>query len=290
MKKGKKVVVQDFNLINARYKLTTNEIKFIMTALSQVNSIEDEILKDYEIKVSDFENMTDSEQNITRLKQFSKKLMMKPLELPASDGWLVVNWFSDIEYVHSESKFLVRFSEKLKPYLLNIKKRFVAYDLKNILALSSGYSIRIYQLLKEYEKFGKRTFELEELQDILSVPSSFKAYGNFNEKVLKVAVKDLFEHSDIYFDIEEIKEGRKVIKLVFRIHKRAKKEITKPIEKPKDYSHLLGINCEVLGVFCDHLQLVTPLNDGSLNCKFSNGKQFVFKNEKNLLSYKVIDS
>ena len=214
--KNRNIVKQDYQLVNARYKLNTSEIKFIMTAIAQINA-DDEEFQEYEIKVSELEQKLQAEQNETRLKKFAKKLLSKPLEIPTQDGWIVANWFADIEYVRGQAKFKVTISEKLKPYLLELKKRFVKYNLKYILPLTSNYSIRIYQLLKEYEKLQKRTFTVAELQELLQVTKSLKRYSQFKQKVLKVAEKELIENCDIFFEFEEIKQQRKVNEILFRI-------------------------------------------------------------------------
>ncbi len=214
--KNRNIVKQDYHLLNARYKLNTSEIKFIMTAIAQIDA-DDKEFQEYEIKVSELEQKLQAEQNETRLKQFAKRLMSKPLEIPTNDGWIVVNWFSKIEYKRGQAKFLVRIDKDLKPYLLELKKRFVKYNLKYILPLTSNYSIRIYQLLKEYEKLTKRTFTVQELQDLLQVPKSLKVYADFKRKVLKVAERELIENCDIFFEYEEIKKGRKVNEILFRI-------------------------------------------------------------------------
>jgi plasmid replication initiation protein len=285
-------VSQDFPLVNAKYKLNSNEMKFILTAMTQIDSVQDEVLKDYEIKVSDLEQKLQAGQNETRLKQFAKKLMSKPLEVPTADGWIIANWFSDIEYVRGQAKFKVRFSEKLKPYLLQLKERFVAYNLKYILLLTSTYSVRIYQLLKEYEKLTKRYFEVEELMELLQVPKSYRSYTNFNAKVLKVAERELRDHTDIYFTLEEEKEGRKVSRLIFRIHKNTHKQEAErarliDAEAPKDYTNLYGMNCKIKGNICEHLLVVTPLADGSINCSFRSGENYHFESVKALLKTKI---
>ena len=283
-------VSQDFPLVNAKYKLNTSEMKFILTAIAQIDSVQDEVLKEYEIKVSDLEHKLQTEQNTTRLKQFAKKLMSKPLEVPTEDGWIVFNWFSKIQYINKEAKFKVRIEEDLKPYLLQLKERFVAYNLKYILPLTSTYSVRIYQLLKEYEKLTKRYFEVDELMELLQVPKSYK-YADFKRKVLQVAEKELLEHTDIYFTIEEEKEGRKVSRLIFRIHKNThKKEVEEArlfdSQAPQDYSNLYGMNCKINGKICEHLLVVTPLADGSINCSFRSGESYHFENVKTLLKMK----
>ena len=214
--KDRNIVKQDYHLVNAKYKLNTSEIKFIMTVLAQIDS-DDKDFNTYEIKISELESKLQTEQNETRLKQFAKKLMSKPLEVPTNDGWIVFNWFSKIQYVRGHSKFIVRIDKDLKPYLLELKERFVKYNLGYILNLTSNYSIRIYQLLKEYEKLTRRTFTVLELQELLQVPPSLKIYNRFKEKVLQIAEKELIENCDIFFEFEEIKEGRKVNELLFRI-------------------------------------------------------------------------
>jgi len=229
---NRQIVKQDYKLINAKYKLNTSEIKFIMTVLAQIN-MNDEEFNLYEIKVSELEEKLQSEQNETRLKQFAKQLMSKPFEISISSGWIVFNWFSKIQYVKGEAKFIVRIDEDLKPYLIDLKKQFVQYNLKYILPLGSNYSIRIYQLLKQYELIQTRTFNLEDLQDILQVPKSYKIYNRFKEKVLQVAQKELQEHTDIEFEFKEIKRGKKVDEILFKI-KKTDKNITKTTRYIKD--------------------------------------------------------
>lgn len=215
--KNRNIVKQDYQLVNAKYKLTTAEIRFVMVALTQLEN-DDTEFTEYEIKVSELEEKLQAEQNETRLKQFAKKLLSKPLEVPTEDGFIIANWFADIEYIKGQAKFKVSFSKKLKPYLLELKKRYVSYNLKNILPLTSSYSVRIYQMLKEYEKLKIRYIKVDELMDILQVPKSYKLYSKFKQGILQVAEKELAEHTDICFTFEEEKEGRKVDKLILRIY------------------------------------------------------------------------
>ena len=287
-------VTQDFTLVNAKYKLTPMEMKFILNAISHLDSKNDVILQEYEIKVSELEQkMQIGEGQHTRLKQFAKRIMSKPLVIDGANGdYEIYNWFSRVKYINNEAKFLVRFEEGLKPYLLQLKERFVSYNLKYILPLTSTYSVRIYQLLKEYEKLTKRYFEVEELMDILQVPKSYRSYTNFNAKVLKVAEKELLEHTDIYFTLEEEKAGRKVSRLIFRIYKNTHKKEAEEArlfdsQAPKDYTNLYGMNCKIKGKICEHLLVITPLADGSINCSFRSGENYHFENVKALLKMKI---
>jgi len=222
---NRQIVKQDYKLVNAKYDLNLNEIKIILNAISEINA-GDSSFKTYKIKLSDLSQELQNQSllnNHTRIKKFCEDLMKKPLYIPESGkNFLVVNWFQSIRYLHNEGSFEYRISEELKPYLLELKERFVQYSLRYILPLKSTYSIRIYQLLKEYEKLKERIFKLEELYDILQVPKSIKRYDNFKRKVLQVAERELKEHCDIYFEFEEIKKGRKVSEILFKIKKNEK--------------------------------------------------------------------
>ena len=128
--------------------------------------------------------------------------------------------------------------------------------------------------------------------ELLQVPKSLKRYSQFKQKVLQVAEKELKEHCDIYFTLEEEKEGRKVARLIFRIHKNNHKEATEQARlfdaaAPKDYTNLYGMNCKVKGNICEHLLVVTPLADGSINCSFRSGENYHFESVKDLLNLKI---
>ena len=282
-------VNQDYQLVNAKYKLNTSEIKFILCAISQIDSIRDEVLKDYEIKISELEQTLQAEQHETRLKQFAKKIMSKPLEVPTADGWLIANWFSDVEYIRGQAKFIVRFSEKLKPYLLDLKERFVSYNLKYILPLTSTYSVRIYQLLKEYEKLQVRYFDVDELQELLQVPKSYKRYDNFKRKILQVAEKELKEHTDIHFTLEEEKTGRKVTRLLFKIHPNINNKSTNaPVLFNAEESPLnqyVGKNVMYKKCFYDKIIEIIPFTDGSIKVTFENGLRPTGSVEKPIIRF-----
>ena len=63
-----------------------------------------------------------------------------------------VNFFQSISPVHNEKgdvclEFL--FSEKLKPFLLELKE-YVSIDYQEVLMLNSGFSIRMYQIFRAH--------------------------------------------------------------------------------------------------------------------------------------------
>jgi len=210
---------QSHIIVNARYALSRSEIDVILTLLTAIKK-EDKDFKDYVFTISELESKTNRKWNSKQLKETVKKLMSKPLELPIEHekDWEIVNWFSYFKYSHT-GLITCRFDKRLKPYLIELAGTRILADFRHLLPMNSSYSKRMYLLLKEYDKIGMRTFNVEELQAILKVPKSLKTYSNFNLKVLKRAENDINKFTDIEVVFTEKKRGRKVIEITYTIKK-----------------------------------------------------------------------
>jgi len=212
---NRQIARQDYQLVNSRYKLTANETKLILNAISEIQ-MHDEAFHPYRIRVTDISEELGRKQNHSRLKEFCEGIFKKPVHIPKErGGWLICNWFSSIEYLAGSGEIQYKISDELKPYLLDLKQRFVKTNLRHILPMTSEYAIRIYQLIKERQKLGERSFDLAELQDQLQVPKSLHVYADFKRKVLNVARKQINQYTDLEItEIREIKRGRKVVEIV----------------------------------------------------------------------------
>jgi len=258
-------------------------MKFVLCALAQIK-MEDTDFNLYSVDINILEQKLQAEQNETRLKAFAKKLMSKPFEVQTERGWAVFNWFSKLEYIRGEKRFEIRIDDHLKPYLLELKANFTQVNLKYILPLDSQYSIRIYQLLKDREKLTRWLVPVDELQDILQVPKSLLRYSQFKQKILQVAERELIENCDIFFEMEEIKSGRKVTEILFRIKN------NKPFleaKAPKLFEDNLGVFDDYIGeklitkTGIKKIAVVTKFSD-YLSISFDDGSEAKVDNIANL--------
>ena len=112
-----------------------------------------------------------------------------------------------------------KFNDDLKPHLLELKKRFLRYDMQNIVGLQSVHSVRMFEILKSYEYLGRVSFEVEFLKTVLELGEKYKLYADFRRYVLDKAREDLNKYCDICFDYQEIKKSRKVNEIIFTIRK-----------------------------------------------------------------------
>ncbi|MBF0518521.1 MAG: replication initiation protein [Nitrospirae bacterium] len=249
---NKKDLVTKANEINeAHYRLSVYEQKLLLTMISMIEP-SDEDFKEYKIKISDFAKLLDIDVKhgnvYEKVKYVANELRKRELNLYDSetDSYLNVGWLSSSKYFFGKGYVELEFSPKLKPYLLGLKESFLSYRLRNVIQLKSAYSIRIYELLKQYERIGKRVFKIDSLKKILGLKEDeYPLYANFKQKVLSVAQKELKANTDISFEIKEIKTIRRVTEIEFLIIKNEKvirdgkqvlvESIEKAIFKLEDY-------------------------------------------------------
>ncbi len=228
------IVKKAQQLVTARYNLTTMEIKIIATLISMIR-VSDTEFQEYVFRVADWKN----EQELKRkdlgkaFKAICIDLMKKPISIRNGEDWLIVNWVSSARYVKKQGVVKFKISDELKPYLLELKKNFLTYDIKNILPIRSAYSIRMYELLKDWWSRGSRYQKSETVIKIidilwliktLQVPESYQ-YNDIKRRILQKSVTDLKKWTDINFRFEEIKTGHTVTHIKFLIRQNQKNDI-----------------------------------------------------------------
>lgn len=213
------MVVKSNTLVEASYRLSTQEQKVILSLAAKIKT-QDEDFKNYTFSVKEFADITGAriDSKYHEIKNLTSRLLRRVFTINEADGPLQLSWLSAAKYFDGEGIITLRFDPGLKPYLLQLKDCFTKINLSVALRLKSSFSIRIYELLKQYESIGSRSFMLSELKTMLGIADSqYKLYGHLKSKVLKVAQDELAAKTDLTFDYEEIKVGRSVGKIRFTI-------------------------------------------------------------------------
>jgi plasmid replication initiation protein len=233
-------------LINSKYNLSKTEQKLILLVVSKVDK-DDEDFKPYLLQVKDVLDLLEAgDKHYEYIKSSFKGLLSKPLSITLDNGNLLIcNWLSSAECEKYGGYVEVCFDPKLKPFLLKLKECFTRYELKNILQFSGQYSIRIYEMLKQFEKTKIRLIDLDDLKNILYIPSSY-SLNKVKSRILAPAKSEINEFSDIIFhyDIKKIKKGRYQVKFIIksrdedpeRVHRIATETINK-MRRVKNQPH-----------------------------------------------------
>ncbi|EJF55233.1 protein involved in initiation of plasmid replication [Saprospira grandis DSM 2844] len=220
-------------LIEASYRFSVWEDRIFLLTLSQIQA-EDDDFKIYKIYVKDlareyglatksvYENVREAVSSLQR------KTISIPFRFDEGQGKLTTSFFTSFgELDQSDfSHVLVELHPKLKPYLLQLKERFTQYNISFLVRMQSHYSKRIYKLLKQYHPLSKRRISIQQLKQILQIePEEYKRYFDFKRRVILKAQEDLAEYTDLKFEFEEERKGRKVQAILFTIDTNEKNEI-----------------------------------------------------------------
>jgi len=228
IEKDKNNIVKKHNELvrNARYSLNELSIKVVSSLISMIKTSDTEF-QEYHLSVKDFQDLTGAKNLYKNIDKTTTELMSNPFIINNEK----FNWCSYAKYKEGQGFLILEISPKLRPYLLELKKDFLQYNIKDILSLKSSYVIRLYELImqewQQYKKYNSNeksfSFELdlEELRELLEVPKSYQ-YVHFRERIIDKAKAQFKEKTNIKFDYEEIKLGRKVVKLLVEIKENIK--------------------------------------------------------------------
>lgn len=210
---GHHLVTKSNTLIEARHCLSVIEQRIIALVASKI-SPDDEDFHPSRFQVSELMQLVSDQKagaSYDRVEKAAKGLLKRPFALKTETSTVWMNWVSSVEYYESDGIVEIAFDPKLKPFLLQLKGRFTSHSLASVIRLQSRYSVRLYELLKQYESIGKRSFELPELREYLALEKhEYKRWQDFRRWVLAPALKELPAKTDIAFSYTTRKKGRKV--------------------------------------------------------------------------------
>jgi len=211
---NRNIVKTSHELNHFRGGYTPLELDFIYAFISTIKK-EDEELKDYSLTLKELEAKLDKRLQLSKIEYIFDSLVTKSFKVNNEKELTVYSFFSMLQYKKETKTLTVSFNEKLKPHLLQLQT-YAMGNLKYILQFRGEYSKRIYMLLSQWRRAGEVTYTVKELREMLAIPESYK-YSNFKQKALLKAQLELKKKANFYFEIEEIKEGRKVDKIKFKL-------------------------------------------------------------------------
>ena len=264
--------------------MTLQELRFFCVYLSKINA-RDVSTRCVRFSLSDFRDIMGlGKLNVNYLKKVTNNLLRKIVNLPNADGGYTgfpifggVRIFKDaLEQWNVE----IDASDYALPYLFDISSGYVSYRLYNVLSLKSAYQIRLYELLKKYEKIGVFEVSISDLRDYLSIGiDQYSRFENFKVRVLNDCKIALADNTDIFFDYECGRRGGrgKWLTIVFHIFNnnnnnnekgKAKEPERKPEHKPVVTGSLRqDVSAPDIDVLCDMLSAKVSNNNKELLMK-----------------------
>lgn len=207
--------------------MTLQELRFFSIYLSRINP-KDTTTRTVRFAIVDFQAIMELGRiNIDYMKQVTNGLLCKVVNVPTERGGYTGfqlfkrcrvdlddnnEWFVEID-AHDDAL----------PLLFEFKEKYFSYHLWNALRLKSSNQLRMYEILKQYERVGSRVLAVKELRSLLGITKEeYKAYKDFRVRVLDACQQALAENTDIKFTYEPYGkrgQGGKILFLKFYIRK-----------------------------------------------------------------------
>lgn len=213
-------MVKDNELIrNAKYDLTLQQQKFLLYCISLIDQ-SDPPDKRFEVSIKDACSMFGLEQvgaNYKRLRDSIEAVASARVWVRETTKWVLLTWIEHI-MIHINTQIIsFQFDPGMRPYLFELKRNFTVYELRDVVKMTSKYSIRLYELLKSYLYLGECDIDITSLKERLMCEKQYTEYKNFRRKVLDVAVDDINYCTTLSVSYKPIRFMRKIIKLHFSI-------------------------------------------------------------------------
>ena len=224
-------IIEKRNVLNEirASNLTLQELRFFSIYLSKINP-RDENTRSVKFPFADFKKIMDfGKLNIQQLKNSANSILGKkvfiPLESGGFEGIVLFDKCKVDKNSNGEWFVEISASNAAMPLMFDFKERYFRYELWNALRLRSPNQIRMYEILKQYEKLGKRELSVKDLRELLGISdteySSRTGWSDFKKGVLDSCQKALKEITDISYTYERGKTGAggKWLTIIFHISK-----------------------------------------------------------------------
>lgn len=221
------VVVKANRMIqNYKYTLTKQELRIVNFIISNINSPKyDETLNSMEFQISEFYKLLGMEhaggKDYLRLQAILQGLSNKSSDyIDFGEYETIVRWIDKPKFNKNSGTVTLKLDDDLKPFLLQATG-VVSAKLKYYFEMDSKYSMRLYELLRSWDGYSEKKFEVDELKILIDARnSSYKNFAKFRQAVLDIAVDEINLVTDLSVSYEPITRGRKVIEVKFYIAKK----------------------------------------------------------------------
>jgi plasmid replication initiation protein len=229
-------IVKSNAIINAHYKLTLAESRLLLACISQIDSTTNRDANvPFVIHVSEIHDLVKHEtaDNLYRdLKEAVRRLFDRYIIVTTAEKTTKTRWISEQAiYNTGEGKVELRFTPEVLEYLSGLQGSFTQYKLQYVAKFTNVYSVRIYELLAQWQGRGSREIGVDELREKLQLGNQYPNTYDFKRHVVDRAVADINKHSNLTVEYGQRKSGRSVVAFQFKFKQKDAAQNSKRLSK-----------------------------------------------------------
>ncbi|MFP4229418.1 MAG: replication initiation protein [Salinivenus sp.] len=220
---GGKVVAKANDLVRARHTFSTMEQRIFVAMVAQLDQ-EAESFSLQSVPVRDVSTEGNESDLYRRIDEITDRLLDRVVEIRTEDeqgqeeGFVKYNVFSRCQYDRGSGVVQAKFTEDMRPFLLQLKEKFTLYLITVFLRLRSKYSTQIYELLKMRQGLRRHRMSVEAFRRTLALEDKYPRFSSVKRRVIEQARTELKEKADIYFTYDVRREGNVPTTIDFYIH------------------------------------------------------------------------
>lgn len=210
-------------LATANKTVTSSEYKIYDTLLQRCQITKDEHWRKAEISRDELKNIIKSNDNSTieELKKMLEKFMSVKIRFKLGRKHYGATLLADYIYDEDTDTFTCSMSENVYMALMHYTEfGYSPIDIKLVKRAKGFYTQKIYQLLRMWSRHNKKItkdFTIDQIKEVCDIRegTSYDLYKAFKNRVILPAIKEINEKLNMEVSFNEIKSGRRVIKIEF---------------------------------------------------------------------------
>lgn len=209
-------VTKSNTLITASYRLTLNEQRLILSAISKLDPRRP-MPKKVSVSAVDYSDIygVQLRHAYEQMKVAADELYERDIKTFDGSGMERKRWVDRAKYLDGEGRVELSFTIHVMPYLTMLYSKVTSYDLRRVACLDSSHSFRLFEMLMQFRKTGWAYIEVEALRVALGLSDAYQRFNNLRQRVIDPAVEELKTKSNLDVSYELRREGRKVIAIKF---------------------------------------------------------------------------
>lgn len=249
----KRQLAQHNNLIRANLHFSPIESRIFTLMLAATNK-DDTDVKSIQIHIddifgkkkrggSDYEALVEAVNDL-----FGKSINLLKIDTDGGKGkkndFHKIRLVQEMKFEEGTGYVTGMFSEKVRDYVIHLRKEFAMAELENLMKMKKPYSQRCYWLMKSFQSLGGVELELKDFKkkigviEIHSDPKTGQEYEkelyprfyDFNKQVLIPVMKEINKYMMVEYELKL--KGRIPVSIEFKIPKPVKIESRKPEPQP----------------------------------------------------------